>query len=182
MTLFDQVHASRRRVLGGALALLTVVGALGCAPQTGAERVAEYPLDQHKRYAWVTEDLVLIQLGDEQPAVRTEANEKRLRTAIDRSLGERGYTKVAREEADVLVAFTVDTTERYRIEGSTSSSIAGLKPGTKQVKGKLSIYFVDREKHHEVWHGWTTRWLTKGADPDKVVNDAVARVMAELPG
>lgn len=181
MAFLDQAHATRRRVLGGALALITVASTLGCAPQSGAERVPEYPFDQKTRYAWVTDDLVLIQLGDEQSTVRTEANETLLRTAIDDALGKRGYTKVARDEADVLVAFTVDTTQRYRVEGSTSSSIAGLEPGTKQTKGRLSVYFVDRADHREVWHGWTTRWLAKGEEPAKVVHEAVARALADLP-
>lgn len=176
-----EVTATRRRVLGGALALLTVTAALGCGPKSGADRLSDYPLADKTRYAWVTEDLVLIQLGDEQPTVRTEANEKLLRTAIDESLATKGYTKVAADEADILVAFTVDTLQRYRIEGSTSASIAGLKPGTKQTKGKLSVYFIDKTDHREVWHGWTTRWLNKGEDPNVVVHDAVARVMSQLP-
>ncbi len=147
------------------------------------ERVTDYPLEQPHSYAWVTDELVLIQLGDDQSNVRTPENEKRLRAAIDRELQARGLTSAPRDEADLLVAFSVGTTVRYRLEGlSTGSSYGGVKPGTKQTKGTLNIYLIDRAQQHEVWHGWITKWLSKSDDPDAVVNGAVQKIMATFPG
>jgi hypothetical protein len=123
----------------------------------------------------------MIGVGDIQPNVRTEANERRLRAAIDASLAERGYTKVARDGADLIVAFSVGTRVRYRLEGGPDSWIAGLQPGEKQTKGTLHIYLLHRGDEKEAWHGWTSKWLNEGDDPDTVVRDAVARIMSEVP-
>ncbi len=172
----------RRAVLHGLLSsvLLTLVG---CAPGVQTERVTAYPLEQPHSYAWVTDEPVLIQLGDDQPNVRTPENEARLRAAIDRELKARGFTSAPRDEAELLVAFTVNTTMRYRVEGGAAgSSYGGVQPGTKQTKGTLNIYLVDRAAQSEVWHGWTSKWLSKSEDPDAVVNNAVAKIMAAFPG
>lgn len=173
---------SRRRALAGLGACL-LLGAAACAPAVHAERVGEYPLEAKKTYAWITEDPVLIQFGEAQPNVRTPQNEANLRAAIDASLGGRGFTKVARDEAELLVAFSVGTTMRYRIEGQTTgNSIGGLEPGTKQTKGTLNVYLVDRAQMKEVWHGWTSKWLSNAEDPKKVAADAVEKIMATYPG
>lgn len=176
------VLVRRRAVLQGGLAA-AVLGLLGCAAGVQTERVTDYPLEQPHSYAWVTDDPVLIQLGDDQPNVRTPENEKRLRAAIDRELQARGFTSAPRDQADLLVAFTVGTTMRYRLEGGAAgTSYGGIQPGTKQTKGTLNIYLVDRAAQHEVWHGWTSKWLSKSEDPDAVVNDAVGKIMAAFPG
>lgn len=158
-----------------------LVGAAACSP-VHAERVSEYPLESKKTYAWITEEPVLIQFGDAQPNVRTPQNEANLREAIDASLGGRGFTKVAKDEAELLVAFSVGTTMRYRIEGQTSgTAIGGIEPGAKQTKGTLNIYLVDRAQMKEVWHGWTSKWLSKQEDPKKIATDAVNDIMAAYP-
>lgn len=171
----------RRHVLAS-LAIAALAVAVGCAPKPRAERATEFPLESRTHYAWVTDEPVLIQLGDPQPTVRTEANELRLRAAIDAALAKRGFTAVPREEAEVLVAFSVGTAVRYRIEGSASGSIAGLEPGEKQTKGTLNIYLIDHTSRREVWHGWTSKWLAKGDDPDATVREAVDTVMSVFPG
>ena len=74
---------SRRGVLGLIAAGLLVLG--GCASmKVHAERYPELELEAAKTYAWITEDLVLIQFGQDQPRVRTKENEELIRAAIDR--------------------------------------------------------------------------------------------------
>jgi Domain of unknown function (DUF4136) len=176
------VRPHRRDALR-ALAALALCGLTACGGAVQTERVTAYPLEQPHSYAWVTDELVLIQLGDDQPNVRTPQNEQRLRAAIDRALQARGFTAAPRDQADLLVAFSVGTTMRYRVEGGAAgSSYGGMEPGAKQTKGTLNIYLLDRAKHSEVWHGWTSKWLSKSDDPDAVVNDAVAKIMAAFPG
>jgi hypothetical protein len=178
-----EVSAIPRRAVLRAVVASALLGLVACAPGVQTERVTAYPLEQPHSYAWVTDDPVLIQLGDDQPNVRTPENEKRLRAAIDRELQARGFTSAPRDQADLLVAFTVNTTMRYRVEGGAAgSSYGGVQPGTKQTKGTLNIYLVDRAAQHEVWHGWTSKWLSKSEDPDAVVNEAVGKIMAAFPG
>jgi Domain of unknown function (DUF4136) len=167
---------SRRRALALVGAGLLVASA-ACAPAVLAERTAGYDLESAKTYAWITEELVLIEFGEAQPNVRTKDNERRIRAAIDRELAARGLTLAPRDQATLLVAFSVGVRIRYRLEGG--SPITG--PAEPQTKGTLNIYLLDRAQETEVWHGSTSKWLRKSDDPDAVANEAVAKIMGVYP-
>jgi len=171
---------ARRRVIAG-LGLGLLLGAAGCAGQVHQDCTPCSDFSELRTYAWVTDDPVLIQLGEGQPRVRTEANERRLRAAIDEALAARGLTRVARERADVRVGFSVGTRARYRLEGGPDSWMASLRPGEKHTQGTLHIYLLQPGDRNAVWHGSTTRWLEPGDDPDTVIREAVAHIMAEYP-
>ena len=164
----------------GACSLVAML-TMGCAAAVHHDVTACSDVAAMRTYAWITDDPVLIQLGDRQPAVRTQANEQRLRAAIDDALARRGFTRVAREDADLHVAFSVGTRTRYRLEGSSNSWVGGLVPGEKQTKGTLHIYLLQPDGGSEIWHGWTSQWLAKDDDADVVVHDAVTRIAKELP-
>lgn len=163
------------------LALALVAPAVGCAGKVKHQAAEGYDFAAAKSYAWVTDEPVLIQLGDPQPTVRTAENEARIRAAIEAALAARGLTKVAVADADLEVAFSVGTVVRYRLEGGHDSWIAGLEPGQRQTKGTLHIYLLNRGGKKEVWHGWTSKWLNRSDDADTVVHDAVAKIMATYP-
>lgn len=161
----------------GALGLLSA-----CATsKVKTERDDAYDFNAPKTYAWVTDDLILIQFGKDQPRVRTRENELRVRAAIERELGSRGMTKVDKADADVLVAFSVGVRMRYRVEGGDSTSVWTETPGEKKTKGQLNFYMLDRATEREVWHGWTSKWLNATDDPDTIVNNAVAKILAAYP-
>ncbi|WP_266215917.1 DUF4136 domain-containing protein [Paraliomyxa miuraensis] len=165
--------------------LALLVGGLwavvACAPKVNAQRTPDYDLEAAKAYAWVTEDLVLIELGEDQPNVRTKDNERLIREAVNRELAARGFQLVPKEQAQVLVAFSVGVRVRYRVEGVDPSSITATGPGEPQTKGTLNIYLIDRATEAEVWHGWTSKWLHKGDDPAAVIDEAVRKIMAAYP-
>lgn len=160
---------------------LLVLG--GCAgSKVRAERYPGFELESAKTYAWITDELVLIQFGTDQPRVRTKENEQRIRDAVDRELVTRGFELVAPEEADVLVAFSVGLRTRYRLEGGPGTAISMDGPGETQTEGTLNIYLVDRIGDREVWHGWATKTLRSTDDPQTVIDHAVTRIMAVYPG
>lgn len=154
---------------------------MGCASAVHHDVTACSDVAEKRTYAWITDDPVLIQLGERQPHVRTEDNERRLRAAIDASLAARDFTRVERDAADLHVAFSVGTRTRYRLEGASGSWVGSLVPGEKQTKGTLHVYLLEPRDGNEIWHGWTSRWLAKDDDPDAVIRDAVTRIVAELP-
>ncbi|MBC8070781.1 MAG: DUF4136 domain-containing protein [Deltaproteobacteria bacterium] len=164
-----------------AAAGLCVIMATGCATAVHHETTACSVLSTPHTFAWVTPDPVLIQLGERHTGVRTDANERRIRAAVERELEDRGYTRTAHDEAELHVAFSVGTQRRYRLEGGRDSWVASLSPGEKQTKGTLHIYLLEPDEGNEIWHGWTSQWLTKQDDPDAVIADAVSRITAELP-
>jgi hypothetical protein len=172
---------SRRRalaLLGAGLLLASVA----CAPKVLAERTPGYDLESAKTYAWITDELVLIQLGEDQPNVRTKDNERRIRAAVDRELAARGFTLAPRDQAALLVAFSVGVRIRYRLEGGEGNPVTGAgAPAKPQTKGTLNIYLLDRALETEIWHGSTSKWLRKSDDPGVVIDQAVAKIMAVFP-
>lgn len=169
----------------GALALLgagLLMWGAACAPKVYAERTPGFDLESAGTYAWVTDDLVLIQLGKDQPNLRTVDNEKRIRAAVDRELASRGFSVVPKDQAQLLVAFSVGVNIRYRLEGGDGTAITTPGPSDPKTKGTLNIYLIDPAKEQEVWHGWTSKWLSKSDDPDQVANEAVRMIMAAYPG
>lgn len=170
-------------LLGASLLAAALGGATACAPKVHAEREPGYDLEAATTYAWVTEEFVLIEMGEDQPNVRTKDNERLLRAAIDEALATRGFQKVARDQAQILVAFSVGVRMRYRVEGvDDRSAVTATGPGEPQTKGTLNIYLLDRQQEKEVWHGWTSKWLSKGDDPKTVIDEAVGKIMAVYPG
>lgn len=177
------VRSFSRRATLGLLATGLLLAGPACAPKVHAERTPGYDLEAAKTYAWVTEELVLIELGEDQPNVRTKDNERHLRAAIDEELAARGFQQVPRDQAELLVAFSVGVRVRYRVEGvDDRSAVTATGPGEPQTKGTLNIYLLDRAQEKEVWHGWTSKWLHKGDDPAVVIDEAVSKIMAVYPG
>lgn len=157
---------------------------MGCAtsaPTVQQEQAPGYDVAGAKTYAWITEDLVLINFGENQPTIRTQDNEKLIREAIDRELAAQGRTKVASEEAQVFVAFSVGVRTRYALEGGPGTAVAMDGPGQSQVEGTLNIYLMDQQTNQEVWHGWASKTLNKGDDPKTVIDEAVSLIVATLP-
>lgn len=171
----------RRRLLLARIGAALLLGAAGCANTVRHETAPDADLARAKTYAWVTDEPGLIAVGDSQARVRTPQNERRIRAAIDRELAARGLAKTTRDRADLHVSFSVGTRVRYRLEGGTDSYVASLKPGEKQTKGTLHIYVLHAGDEREVWHGWTSKWLAKSDDPDRVISEGVARIMAKYP-
>lgn len=169
-------------ILRSALLCAGLLSVAGCASSAATvDKDASYDFAGVATYAWVTDEPVLITFGDDQPNVRTKDNEMRLRAAIERELAARGMDKVDAEGASVLVAFSVGTRMRYRLEGGDRTSNFTDGPGQKQTKGTLNIYLLDRATDREVWHGAVSKWLKKTDDPDAIVNEAVGKIMARFP-
>ena len=176
----DTSKTFTRRLFARAALLGAVALTLGCATSKVYTEVdAGYDTSAAKSYAWVTEDLILIQFGKNQPNLRTDKNELLVRSAMERELEGKGLAKVDKTEADLLVAFSVGATIRYRVEGNDGGTVDLAGPGQKQTKGTLNIYVLDAKTKEEVWHGWTSKWLSKNDDPAAVADAAVHKIMSE---
>ncbi len=169
------------RFLGAFFAVFALVVS-GCASKPATvERTEGYDFAGVQTYAWVTEELILIEFGEDQPRVRTKDNEKRVRAAVDRELQSRGLTKVPLADADVMVAFSVGVRMAYRLEGGDRTSLVTDGPSRKQTQGTLNLYVLDRADQKEVWHGSMSKWLDPSDDPDVVINQAVGKILALYP-
>jgi hypothetical protein len=176
-----QIHASFRIL--ATLALMLGVP-IGCAQQLEAK--AEYAKDvdfsQYQTYRWITDDLVLIQAGSGDPAIRTLENEKRIRAAVDRALALEGLRKVDGDDAQLIIAFTVGTKVRYKLQGGGGNDLDLITGGSASVtRGELTLYLFDRATQQQIWSAWTKKDLEPGSDPDTVIQAAVSVLLQELP-
>lgn len=162
------------------LALLVVPG--GCSKQLKVE--TEYAegtdFSQYRTYRWITDDLVLIQSGAGEPAIRNIDNERRIRAAVDRELAKKGLRKAKGDEAELIVAFTLGTKVRYRVQGGAWYDIL-TDPAAAYTRGVLTIYLFDRASERQVWSAWTQKDLEPGDDPESVIEIAVGRLLARFP-
>jgi len=148
------------------------------------EAKVDYPegtdFSQYSSYRWLTDDLVLIQSGTGNEKVRNVDNEKRIRSAVDQAMTSKGLTHGG-DEADLVVAFTVGTKVRYKLEGGTRSTIITDGPGGTVTRGTLTLYVFDPKTNVQIWEAWTSKDLQPGADPEIVIYEAVSLLLAEFP-
>lgn len=166
----------------GLALLLALALASGCSKQLQAETEYAEDIDfsQYRTYRWITDDLVLIQAGSGEPAVRNIANERRIRAAVERELAAKGLRKAAGDQADLIIAFTVGTQVRYHIQGGDNYDIL-TDPAAAYMRGRLTLYMFDRASQRQIWSAWTQKNLEPGDDPDAVINAAVEVLLAEFP-
>jgi hypothetical protein len=162
-----------------ALASLPAV-ACGGTMEANVEAPGGVDYAQYSSFRWITDDLVLIQSGTGNERIRNVDNEKRIRAAVERGLAAKGVTKGG-ADADLVVAFTVGTKVRYRLEGNDYSTIVIDGPGGTVTRGTLTLYFFDPKDSQQVWQAWTSKDLEPGEDPDAVINGAVDLLLTQYP-
>ncbi len=175
------MRPSRARVAALALALLAPALA-GCSKQLPEVEYAEdVDFTQYRTYRWITEDPVLIRPGAGNPEVRSVANERRIRAAIERELEARGLREAAGEAADLLVAFSLGTKIRYQVQGGSTPLEMVADDPASVTQGVLTVVLFDRARNRQIWSAATKRRLAPGDDPDRVIAAVVASLLAEYP-
>lgn len=175
-------HISLRILILAALSLVLFVP-VACTKQLKAETqyVEGTDFSTYQTYRWISDDLVLIQAGSGDPRIRTIENETRIRAAVERQLEAKGLRKVDSEDAQLILAFTVGTKVRYKLEGGGTDLDIITGEGASVTRGTLTLYMFDHASQTQIWSAWTKKDLEPGTDPDAVINTAVAVLLSELP-
>jgi hypothetical protein len=171
-----------RTLLLMAMTLLVAGPQIGCAKPLTAETEHAEGVDfgQFQTYRWITDDLVMMQSGTGNENIRNVENEQRIRAAVERGLAAKGLRQASGDEADLVLAFSVGTKVRYQIQGgSTPLELVGEAASVTQ--GTLTLYMYSRASSEQVWSAWTKKDLEPGSDPDAVINEAVAVLLAKFP-
>ena len=150
-----------------------------------------------RTYAWYPGEAA--ETGD--PRLDNPLLHARVEAAVDRTLGERGYTKKQGGTPDFYVRNHLSTEQRLDIRTMNRSYVGGphgrgwdgagwggvgwTDTHVQQYEeGTLVIDFVDASLGRLVWRGSGTRRLSRNPEPDRVterVNEAVAEVLAQFP-
>lgn len=170
---------------------------------TGCETTPNYDYDnsvnftQIKTYAWVVESK---STTDGQEYFKSDINNKRIVTAIERELSTKGFRKVAPSKANVLVNFhTTVNTKRERDIANThpyywsfghgyhgshwgvNMNLNSLQRNYKE--GSLVVDFVNLQQQL-VWRGSEETRLSQKSTPEKrleKVNKAVTDILVNFP-
>lgn len=173
-----------RRLVPFAFALLLSTPLAGCAKQLQVvtEHSADTDFSQYQTYRWLTDDLILIQSGTGNEAIRNVENEKLIRAAVERELAAKGLEKAEGADAQLVVAFTVGTKVRYKIQGGGASSLDVVTKDSETVtRGRLTLYIFDSVSEQQIWEAWTQKDLSREESPESVINAATAALMAKFP-
>ncbi len=179
------------RFISGALLLFALILTAGCsAVRVSQDYDVSAEFEVYKTYAWALEKQP--QTGDIR--IDNPLLDARIRGAVDRNLAAKGYRKVDRGSADLLIVYTLSI--RSRIESDTVSTGVGygayphwggvgFETRVREYdEGMLVIDIGSAEPSKLLWRGTGTRRVTDHKDPDKttqVVNKTVAEILAQFP-
>lgn len=118
----------------------------------------------------------------------------RIAAALRKNLGARNLSEVARDQADIWVAYRVEQ-ERKLEESGVSFGFGfgtgnvgmgvGTGPKAKEIsEGRLVVDVVDPKRQQVVWTAKANRYLRDSMSPDQrgaVINEMVEAMMANFP-
>lgn len=172
-----------------AMAIVSLAIVAGCT-SLKAEHDYDPSADfaSYQSFSWIGPRPLLA--GGQSPLL-----EGRLMRLTEETLRAKGYHFVSNpEDADFVVAFTVGSRERVRVDSYPSAyrhpyrwggyPYAANEVSVRQyTEGRLAIDVFDVQRHGPVWHGWATKTITSSdqADPEPVIRSIIAAIMANFP-
>ena len=175
------------------IALLSLLG--GCQTiQVSQDYDVSRNFSALKTYDWQTKTQP--KTGDIR--VDNQLLDTRIRTAVDRTLAEKGYQKIAGEKTDFTVSY------KYSIRSKLESDNVGMGVGfgwgrvgryggvgvdtgryiSEYDEGMIVIDLIDAAKGDLIWRGTGTARVDQHAKPDEItkgVNEAVEKILSQFP-
>jgi len=169
--------------------ILLVIGlalaACAATPTVRFDRDPTADLSRYRTYSWAYQAM---------PPGGNQLVLNRVKSSIDRQLAARGYTETA--SGDFAIGFTLGA--RDKVEVSNMGAYQGFYPGygfgyrrgwafaydPVQVRnireGMLAIDIYDAASKRPVWHGLATQEVGRDGASDKVIDGAVAALLANF--
>ena len=149
---------------------------------------------RYRTWAWISdENLIGPKAGEVQVSYVSPIDEQRIRRAVEAEMSAKGYRKADQAEADLIVSFTVGSEEKTRVYSTPTGGgyyddfgyggwYGGSQVRTVQyTEGTLSVQFYERESKNAVWVGWASKRVSKSDDSEKVINEAVEKILEKFP-
>ena len=158
-----------------AASLLALVFAVGCALKSHTDFDPHIDFSKFKSFAQAPPP-------DIKPKALvgySEITGRRIQEHIATSLQAKGYQKVSKSKADMIVAFSVSGEPRAEIVGG-GPGWYGNTYTQHYVEGHLVINMYDAKSKQLVWHGWVNDRIYDAQDA-KRVPEAVEAIMKKFP-
>ncbi len=192
------MYFSRRLYWGGLVLGGLVV--LSCASpiRTHFDRDTDADFSAYRTFAWIgPAPLARAQQGSDSASFVSAIDDQRIRRAVERDLQARGYRRVdSAKQADLVVAYSVGSEEKVRVHESAMRTTLYPYPARyrygpwltdsnvivqQYTEGTLTLEFYDRKSEQAVWVGWASRRLSRTNDPQALISEAVAGILAPFP-
>ncbi len=180
------------RPLSIGLVLLALLGACATTLPVRTDHDRQADFSGYRTFSWISDNPMIVADG-EDPRI-SPLNRQRIVDAIEAELQRKGFDKVVSDEkADFAVAFTVGTRERidydsyprpYRRSWYWRPSYWDYEIRARTYEeGMLAIDIFDEDTRKPVWHGFTRKRITSAdrSDPEPVIREAVAAILARFP-
>lgn len=110
----------------------------------------------------------------------------RIRSAVERELATRGLFKSTGPNADLLISYEGRVEEKKEVVTHNYDYWRGAPVETytnisSQREGTLIIDIIDSKLRRVIWRGWATAVLGDGPADEKLINEAVANILASYP-
>jgi hypothetical protein len=172
--------------------------ALACASpiKTAFDADPGVDMTRYTTYAWIsTSSLIAPTEGVMRGDYISPIDDQRIRREVDGQLQARGYRPADRADADLIVTYGVGSKDQVRVTdtpGRSSYYYGGYGYGPwyqgstvnvqQYTEGTLTIELFDRKTKDAVWVGWGSKRLSKSDERDEVIQQAVQKILAPLPG
>ena len=152
-------------------------------------------ISSYKTYAWISDEPYT---AGGASALVNPLNYQRIRTGIENELDAKGYVMVPRDEADLVLGFTLGARDRVRIQHYYDTfgyryfgyygRFGRVQPGFgisrtvhTYTEGTLAVDLFDNRSKQAIWHGTATRSLGGDETGQRLIADAVAALIGPLP-
>lgn len=176
-----------KRMIANALALVAMGGLAACSstprPNFRTEAAPNAPISSYRTYAWAFE-------GMPRGATGNALTYQRVRQSLESSLNSAGFSSAPREQADMVVAFTlgardrIDVTNwgsvgttwpRYGRPTSMGWSMTYSQVDVRTVtEGSLAIDIFDGTTSQPVWQGIASHSLRNSGASDELIDAATS--------
>lgn len=181
----------RSAVLAMSLALLSACGTIKSGSHH--DEAFQSAFSQYKTFGWIADDPLV--LGENQKSLISPLTKKKIVMAIEKTLGDMGYTKNT-GDSDFVLAYTVGTRDKidsqaYPVvyQGEWGWHLYGRyyyvnEPVHRMhTEGTLGVDIFDGRTNQPVWHGWASKTITAEdrSDPSDSIKQGVVEIFKHFP-
>jgi Ca-activated chloride channel family protein len=169
-------HVPRGEV---AAALLLALALGGCSSlRIAADWDRDIDFHSYRSYKWAP-----IEAGEETRGTDRTLLDKRVRSAVDRELTAKGYTRAEDGPTDMLLVYRAKVRDKidvyadygYPRRWGRGVSIYEYREGT------LAILIVDPKLDQVIWQGWAQGVVADPERSDEKIREAVRKVLKRFP-
>ncbi len=174
----------RRTVVRYTLVLLTVLAIAGCSGlSTSVDYDSQTDFGRYSTFAWIETKPKL------PPGRRIDAHllDVRIKEAVENQLMAKGFRRVPKPKADLLIIYHVGAKNRVEVEhygyryGPHGRWVGHRVEVTRYKEGTLIIDIVDARLKELVWRGTAVGAVYSPGDLERKLTEAIRKLFEHFP-